>query len=133
MFGKKFLKSRRLKNKGFCYKCSHLIHGDFGLKSKSWGRVTAKQIESGRKVISRHIKKGGKLWIMIFPDISFTKKPIDVRMGNGKGEIIYYFFNVSPGRIIYEISGISRALSLKILRLASFKLSIKSTIIMKKI
>lgn len=129
MGNKKFVKFRRGRNKGFSYKGDYLAFGNFGLKSISRGNLTARQIESGRKVVSKYIKKTGKLWIRIFPDISYTQKPIDVRMGNGKGDINYYIFKIKPGRIIYEIKGLSNVMSTKILKLASFKLPLKTTII----
>ncbi|WP_259288825.1 50S ribosomal protein L16 [Candidatus Nasuia deltocephalinicola] len=129
MNNKKFIKFRRGKNKGFSYKGNHLVFGDFGLKSVSRGTINFKQIESGRKVISKHIKKIGKLWIRVFPDLSYTKKPVDVRMGNGKGDISFYIFKIKPGRVIYEICGLSNAVSIKVLNLASFKLPFKTIII----
>ncbi len=129
MNNKKFIKFRRGKNKGFSYKGDYLAFGDFGLKSTSKGNINSKQIESGRKVISKYIKKIGKLWIRVFPDLSYTKKPVDVRMGNGKGDISFYIFKVKPGRIIYEIFGLSNIFSVKVLNLASFKLPLKTMII----
>ncbi len=129
MNNKKFIKFRRGTNKGFSYKGNYLAFGNFGLKSISKGNINSKQIESGRKVISKYIKKIGKLWIRIFPDLSYTKKPIDVRMGNGKGDISFYIFKVKPGRMIYEILGLSNITSIKVLNLASFKLPLKTTIV----
>ncbi|WP_259286273.1 50S ribosomal protein L16 [Candidatus Nasuia deltocephalinicola] len=129
MNNKKFIKFRRGKNKGFSYKGDYLAFGNFGLKSISKGNINSKQIESGRKVISKYIKKIGKLWIRVFPDLSYTKKPVDVRMGNGKGDISFYIFKVKPGRIIYEISGLSNIFSVKVLNLASFKLPLKTIIV----
>ncbi len=129
MSNKKFIKFRRGKNKGFSYKGDYLSFGNYGLKSVSKGNINFKQIESGRKVISKYIKKIGKLWIRVFPDISYTKKPIDVRMGNGKGDVSFYIFKIKPGRIIYEILGLSNIVSIKVLNLASFKLPLKTTIV----
>ncbi|WP_259288697.1 50S ribosomal protein L16 [Candidatus Nasuia deltocephalinicola] len=129
MNNKKFIKFRRGKNKGFSYKGDYLSFGNFGLKSISKGNINFKQIESGRKVISKYIKKIGKLWIRVFPDLSYTKKPVDVRMGNGKGDVNFYIFKVKPGRIIYEILGLSNIISIKVLNLASFKLPLKTIII----
>ncbi|BEH03943.1 50S ribosomal subunit protein L16 [Candidatus Nasuia deltocephalinicola] len=130
MFGnKKYLKNFRGKNNGFSKNGNTLCYGDYGLRSISWGNINSNQIESGRKVISRNIKKSGKLWIRIFPDRSYTKKPVDVRMGNGKGDIIFYVFYIKPGKIIYEIKGLNKIFSLKILKLASFKLPLKTSFI----
>ncbi len=129
MNNKKFVKFRRGKNKGFSYKGNYLSFGDFGLKSISKGNINFKQIESGRKVISKYIKKIGKLWIRVFPDLSYTKKPVDVRMGNGKGDVDFYIFKIKPGRIIYEILGLSNIISIKVLNLASFKLPLKTIVI----
>lgn len=126
----KFIKNRRRKSKIISCNGNNLNYGNYGLKSLSWGRLTKNQIEAGRKVITRHVRGGtGKIWIRIYPDTSFTKKPIDTRMGNGKGEILYHYFFVKPGKIIYEISGLSKISSLNVLRLASFKLPLKTTII----
>ncbi|ALP70048.1 LSU ribosomal protein L16p (L10e) [Candidatus Nasuia deltocephalinicola] len=125
----KFIKNRRRKKKIISCNGNILNYGDYGLKSLSWGRLTKNQIEAGRKVITRHVRGSGKIWIRINPDTSFTKKPIDTRMGNGKGDILYYYFFVKPGKIIYEISGLSKINSLNVLRLASFKLPLKTIII----
>ncbi len=129
MGSRKFIKFRRGKNKGFSYKGNYVAFGNYGLKSMSKGNLNAKQIESGRKVISKYIKKFGKLWIRVFPDIPYTQKPTDTRMGNGKGNISFYIFKIKPGRIIYEIKGLSSIISIKILNLASFKLPLKTKIV----
>ncbi|ASS47036.1 50S ribosomal protein L16p (L10e) [Candidatus Nasuia deltocephalinicola] len=118
----KYSKFHKGRNKFNSSNGNFLSFGKFGLKSISRGRLTSSQIESARKVISKFIKKEGKLWIRIFPDKPITKKPIEVRMGNGKGNVEFYVFEVKPGKIIYEIDGISEILARKILKLASFKL-----------
>ncbi|XXS36657.1 MAG: 50S ribosomal protein L16 [Candidatus Nasuia deltocephalinicola] len=131
MYNSKFIKNNRGKNRGFSFKGDYLVFGDYGLKSTSWCTINSNQIESGRKVISKNIKKLGNLWIRIFPDRSYTKKPVDVRMGKGKGDVHSYVFYLKPGRIIYEIKGLSKSASLKVLKLASYKLPAKTSFIFK--
>lgn len=129
MVSKKFVKDRRRNRKNYAQKGNDLCFGDYGLKAVTYSNLNVKQLEAGRKVISRNIKKLGKMWIRIFPDKSYTKKPVDVRMGNGKGDISFYVFFVQPGKIIYEIKGLSKVLSFRILKLASFKLPFKTIFI----
>ena len=100
--------------------------GDFGLQAVECGAITSKQIEAARVAMTRHVKRGGKMWIRIFPDKSFTKKPAEVRMGKGKGAPEGWVAIVRPGRILYEMEGVSRELAKEALRLAAHKLSVKT-------
>lgn len=128
----KFKKQQKnINNKNVATKGINLNFGEFGIRALENARISARQIESTRIVISKHLKKGGKMWIRIFPDKPITKKPIEVRQGKGKGDIEFWAANVNPGKIIFEISGLTKELSLKVLKLASYKLPIKTSIITK--
>ena len=106
-----------------------LSYGSFGLKSLEAGKINSRQIESARKVISRCMKRSGKLWISVFPHTPVTKKPAEVRMGSGKGGIEYYMMKIKPGRVIFEIDGVSNEVALESLVKASAKLPFKTKII----
>lgn len=125
----KYLKSHKGRNRFNSCNGNYLSFGNFGLKSISRGFLTSNQIESARKVISKYIKKEGKIWIRVFPDKPISKKPIDLRMGNGKGDIVYYVFSIKPGKIIYEINCSSKITALKVFKLASYKLPIKTILV----
>lgn len=106
-----------------------LKYGSFGLKALEPGKLTSKQIESARKVITRYMKRAGKLWIMVFPHTPITKKPAEVRMGSGKGNVEYYVAKIKPGRIVFEIDGIDDASAKVSLEKAAAKLPFKSKIV----
>jgi large subunit ribosomal protein L16 len=101
--------------------------GEFGLKATDRGRLTARQIEAARRTITRHVKRGGKLWIRVFPDKPISKKPLEVRMGKGKGNVEYWVAQVQPGRMLYEIEGVSEELAREAFALAAAKLPVKTT------
>ncbi len=115
--------------RGLAYRGSSLNFGEFGLQATSCGRLTSKQIEAARIAMTRHIKRGGRIWIRIFPDKPFTKKPAEVRMGKGKGAPEGWVAVIRPGRILYEMQGVSKELAKEALRLASHKLSVKTRFI----
>ena len=106
--------------------------GEYGIKATSYGRLTSRQIESARRVISRHVRRNGKLWIRVFPDKPITKKPLEVRQGKGKGAVEYWVALIQPGRMIYEVSGISEELAREVLTLASHKLPVGTTFIKRQ-
>lgn len=108
---------------------SFLVFGEFGLKALEPERVTSRQIEAARKAISRAMKRSGKLWIRIFPDIPVSKKPADVRMGSGKGTPEYYVFRVKPGRVLFELNGVDEVTAKDALDKAARKLPIKTKFI----
>lgn len=110
-------------------KCNDLNFGEFGIKSLENARITARQIESARIVISKYLKRIGKIWIRIFPDKPITKKPLEVRQGKGKGNVEFWVALVQPGRVMFEISGVSRDIAFKALKLASYKLPVKTLFI----
>ena len=118
----KFRKQQRGRMKGKAIRGSSLAFGEFGLKALTPGWITARQIEAARVAMTRHIKRGGKVWIRIFPDKPVTQKPAETRMGKGKGSPEYWVGVVKPGRILFELGGISEELAKEALRLASHKL-----------
>ncbi len=122
---------KKIKNKNIAQSGTNLAFGEFGLKTLENFRISAKQIEASRIVISKHLKKGGKMWIRIFPDKPITKKPIEVRQGKGKGDISFWAAMVNPGKILFEIAGIPKELAIKAFKLASYKLPVKTSIIFK--
>jgi large subunit ribosomal protein L16 len=115
--------------KGVARRCSSLNFGDFGLQALECGHISSKQIEAGRIAMTRRVKRGGKMWIRIFPDKPVTKKPAEVRMGKGKGAPEAWVAVIRPGRILYEMEGVSRELAREALRLASYKLPLKTRIV----
>lgn len=122
----KFRKQQRGRMTGAAYKGSKLNFGEYGLQAVECGYVSSKQIEAARIAMTRHVKRGGKMWIRIFPDKPITKKPAEVRMGKGKGSPEAWVAVVKPGRILYEMEGVSREMAKEALRLASHKLPIKT-------
>jgi large subunit ribosomal protein L16 len=122
----KFRKQHKGKNNGLASRGSSVSFGEFGLKSVARGRITARQIESARRAITRHVKRTGKLWIRVFPDKPITKKPLEVRMGKGKGSVEYWVAQIKPGSMLYEIQGVSEDVAREAFRLASAKLPLKT-------
>ncbi len=125
----KYRKRQRGRMKGMARRGCELSFGEFGLQAIECGSVTAKQIEAARIAMTRHVKRGGRMWIKIFPDKPFTKKPAEVRMGKGKGATEGWAATIRPGRILYEMEGIPRELAMEALRLASHKLPVKTRFI----
>jgi large subunit ribosomal protein L16 len=121
---KNIRKQLKGRNTGLASRGTHVSFGMYGLKSIGWGEVSASQIEAARRAISRFLKRGGKIWIRIFPDKPKTKKPLEVRQGQGKGSIEKWVALVQPGRVLFEIDGVSRTLATEAFRLASAKLSV---------
>lgn len=120
----KFRKMQKGRMRGKAYRGGHITLGEFGLKSLEPGRITSRQIEAARIAITRHVKRGGKVWTRIFPDKPITKKPAETRMGKGKGNPEYWVAVVKPGRILYEMDGVTREVAEEALRLAAYKLPI---------
>jgi large subunit ribosomal protein L16 len=122
----KFRKQHKGRNNGVAVRGSSVSFGDYGLKSTERGRLTARQIEAARRAISRHVKRGGKMWIRIFPDKPISKKPLEVRMGKGKGSVEYWVAQIRPGTMLYEIQGVSEELAREAFKLAAAKLPVKT-------
>ena len=125
----KFRKQMTGHNRGLAQRGSKVSFGEFALKSVARGRLTARQIESARRALTRHVKRGGKIWIRVFPDKPVTKKPLEVRMGKGKGAVDQWVAVVRPGRVMFEISGVADDIAREALRLASHKLPIRTQVI----
>ncbi len=121
----KWRKQRKGRITGKAQKGNYIAFGDFAIKTMEPGRITARQIESARRAIQRSVKRGGKLWIRIFPDRPITSKPAEVRMGKGKGSVEYWVAPVKPGRVLYEINGVTREQAQEAFRLAGYKLPVK--------
>jgi large subunit ribosomal protein L16 len=128
----KFRKRQKGRLRGKAHRGSTISFGEIGLKTLDHGKLTAQQIESARVAIMRHIKRGGKVWIRIFPDRPITKKPAEVRMGKGKGSPEGWYAPVKPGRILYEVTGVSLELAKEALKRASYKLPVKTVIVVKE-
>ena len=122
----KFRKQQKGRMRGVARRGGTLAFGEYGLQAVECGKVSAKQIEAARIAMTRHVKRGGKMWIRIFPDKPFTKKPAEVRMGKGKGSPEGWVAVIKPGRILYEMEGVSREMAKEALRLASHKLAVKT-------
>ena len=129
----KFRKQQKGKNRGVAWKGSDVSFGDFALQAVDHCLVTSRQIEAGRMAIQRHVKRAGKLWIRVFPDKPITKKPIEVRMGAGKGNVEYWVAPIQPGRMLYEIEGIPEDTAREAFRLAAAKLSVKTTFVVRTV
>jgi len=129
----KFRKQQKGRNRGLAQVGNRVSFGEFGLKATTRGFVTARQIEAARRAITRHVKRGGKLWIRVFPDKPVTKKPVEVRMGKGKGNVEYWVAPVQPGRVMYEIQGVTETVAREAFRLAAAKLAVKTTFIKRSV
>lgn len=128
----KYRKQQRGRMKGAARRGSELSFGEFGLQAVECGLITSKQIEAARIAMTRHVKRGGKMWIKIFPDKPFTKKPAEVRMGKGKGPTEGWAAVVRPGRILYEMQGVDRELAMEAFRLAAHKLPVKTKFVERR-
>jgi len=125
----KFRKQFKGRNRGLAQVGNKVSFGEFGLKAIGRGRITARQIEAARRAMNRHVKRGGKIWIRIFPDKPITKKPLEVRMGKGKGAVEYWVAQIQPGRMLYEMEGVDEQVAREAFALAAAKLPIKTTFI----
>jgi large subunit ribosomal protein L16 len=129
----KFRKMHKGRNDGLAWNGNAVSFGEYGLKATSSGFITARQIESARRSISRYVKRGGKIWIRVFPDKPVTKKPIEVRMGSGKGNVEYWVAPIQPGRMLYEMEGVTEEIAREAFRLAAAKLSVKTTFVTRTV
>ena len=128
----KWRKQQKGNMKGKCLRGNTLLHGDFGLQAVECGYITSRQIEAARIAVSKYTKKGGKMWIRIFPDKPRTRKPAEVRMGSGKGNVEDWVCVIKPGRILYEIKGVTDQEGTDAMKLANYKLPLKTKIIKKQ-
>ena len=123
----KYRKVQKGRNRGLALRGSKVSFGEFGLKATGRGRITSRQIEAARRAMTRHIKRGGKIWIRVFPDKPITGKPLEVRQGKGKGNVEYWVAQIQPGKVLYEVQGVSEALAREAFRLAAAKIPIATT------
>jgi len=123
----KFRKQQKGRNRGLAQAGNRVNFGEYGIKATSRGRLTARQIEAARRTITRKAKRGGKLWIRVFPDKPISKKPLEVRMGKGKGNVEYWVALVQPGKVLYEIEGVPEPLAREAFTLAAAKLPVQTT------
>ena len=126
---RKYRKEHKGRNTGLATRGATVAFGDFGLKATGRGRITARQIEAARRAMTRHIKRGGRIWIRIFPDKPISKKPLEVRMGSGKGNPEIYLAEIQTGKVLYEMDGVEEALAREAFALASAKLPIRTTFV----
>lgn len=130
---RKYRKEQKGRNKGIATRGTSVSFGDFGLKATGRGRLTARQIEAARRAMTRHIKRGGRVWIRIFPDKPVSKKPAEVRMGSGKGNPEYYVAEIQPGKVLYEMDGVNEVLAREAFALAAAKLPIATVFVSRMV
>lgn len=129
----KFRKQQKGRNRGVAARGNTVAFGDYALQATTRGRVTARQIEAARRAMTRYVKRGGKIWIRVFPDVPITRKPIEVRMGKGKGNVEYWVAQVQPGRVLYEMEGVSEEVAREAFRLAASKLPVQTSFISRRV
>ncbi len=129
----KYRKQRKGRNEGLAQRGNAVAFGEFGLKATTRGQLTARQIEAARRCITRAVKRGARVWIRVFPDKPVTKKPLEVRMGSGKGNVEYWVAQVKPGMVLYEMEGVDESVAREAFRLAGAKLPIRTTFSARKV
>jgi large subunit ribosomal protein L16 len=129
----KYRKQHKGRNRGLAQSGNTVAFGEYGLKAADRGRITAREIEAARRAMTRFVKRGGKIWVRVFPDVPITKKPLEVRMGNGKGNVEFWVAKVQPGSMLYEMEGVDEATAREAFRLASAKLSVTTTFVQRQV
>lgn len=129
----KFRKQQKGRNRGLALRGSKVSFGEFALKAIGRGRLTARQIEAARRAMTRHVKRGGKIWIRVFPDKPITQKPLEVRQGKGKGNVEYWICQIQPGKVLYEMEGVTEELAREAFALAAAKLPIETTFVKRTV
>jgi large subunit ribosomal protein L16 len=129
----KYRKQHKGRNRGLATTANKVSFGEFGLKALTRGRLTARQIEAARRAMTRHVKRGGKVWIRVFPDKPITKKPLEVRMGSGKGNVEYWVAQIQPGRMLYEMEGVAEDVAREAFKLAAAKLPVQTVFITRTV
>ena len=129
----KLRKQMKGRNRGLAQRGSTVSFGEYALKATDRGRMTARQVEAARRAMTRHIKRGGKIWIRVFPDKPVTKKPLEVRQGKGKGNVEYWVCQIQPGRILYEMEGVTEEIAREAFRLAAAKLPFKTEFVTRQV
>ena len=129
----KYRKQFKGHNAGLATRGNSVAFGEFGLKATARARMTAREIEAARRAMARHVKRGGQIWIRVFPDVPITKKPLEVRMGSGKGNVEYYVARVQPGKVLFEMEGVTEAIAREAFRLAASKLSVDTLFVKRQV
>lgn len=129
----KFRKQQKGRNRGLAHRGSKVSFGEYALKAVGRGRITARQIEAARRALTRHVKRGGKIWIRVFPDKPITEKPLEVRQGKGKGNVEYWVAQIQPGKVLYEIEGVSEELAREAFTLAAAKLPVRTIFVKRSV
>ena len=129
----KYRKQMKGRNRGLALRGSSVSFGEYGLKATDRGRLTARQIEAARRAMTRYIKRGGKIWIRVFPDKPITKKPLEVRQGKGKGNVEYWVCQIQPGRMLYEMEGVTEDIARQAFKLAAAKLPFSTTFVSRQV
>lgn len=129
----KFRKQQKGRNRGLATRGNTVAFGEYGLKATGRGRITARQIEAARRAMTRYVKRGGKIWIRIFPDKPISKKPLEVRQGKGKGNVEYWVAQIQPGRVLYEMEGVTQEVAREAFRLAAAKLPVATTFVSRQV
>ncbi len=129
----KFRKQHKGRNRGLAHRGSSVSFGEFALKATGRGRITARQIEAARRAMTRHVKRGGKIWIRVFPDKPITQKPLEVRQGKGKGNVEYWVAQIQPGKVLYEVEGVPESLAREAFGLAAAKLPVPTTFVKRSV
>jgi len=129
----KFRKQHKGRNRGLALNGNKVSFGEYGLKAVARGRITARQIEAARRAMTRHVKRRGKIWIRLFPDVPVTKKPLEVRQGKGKGNVEFWVAKIQPGKMLYEMEGVDEQIAREAFKLAAAKLPIKTTFVSRTV
>ncbi len=129
----KFRKQFKGRNRGLANNGNKVSFGQYGLQATERGKITARQIEAARRAMTRHIKRGGKIWIRVFPDVPISKKPLEVRMGKGKGNVEYWVCKIQPGKMLYEMEGVNEETARQAFRLAAAKLPFKTNFVVRQV
>jgi len=129
----RFRKQFKGRNPGFAHRGSTVAFGEYGLKATSRGRMTARELEAARRAVSRYVKRGGQIWIRVFPDVPVTQKPLEVRMGSGKGNVEYWIARVQPGKVLFEMEGVTEDIAREAFRLAAAKLSVSTMFVKRQV
>lgn len=129
----KFRKQHKGRNRGLAQNGNKISFGEYGLKALERGKITARQIEAARRAMTRHVKRQGQIWIRIFPDVPVTKKPLEVRMGKGKGNVEYWAAKIQPGKMLYEMEGVDERTAREAFKLAAAKLPVRTVFVSRQV
>jgi len=129
----KFRKQFKGRNRGLATNGNKVSFGQYGLQATERGKITARQIEAARRAMTRYVKRGGKIWIRVFPDVPVSKKPLEVRMGKGKGNVEYWVCKIQPGKMLYEMEGVAESVAREAFRLAAAKLPFKTNFVVRQV